>query len=553
MNKIVLGLALLCLCGTAFAETLEVESRVVAATIYPDSAQITRQAKVNLKTGSSEVVFTNIPEYLDENTLTVSASGTAVAKILDAKIKTVFLEQAQSELVRKLEDEIQKLQDGLSALDNERTVLGQEKEYLQSIKLHATEQIPEDLITKTPAVADLDSLRVFIKEKWAAALTRELAISQEQREIQKALEKLKKELNQMRQAQRKEKRVASVGVEVERAGELQVDISYLMYQANWNPQYDARVDYEKQKVELSCLGLVKQTSGADWQGIEIALSTAKPTISGRMPELYSWILQPPPPAVRVAKSKMLGAPLEESLGDAYNYAASYESKAVEKQEQEAPMQYAQAEEGLGSVTYKIAHLVDIKSDGTEQRLAIFTQTFSTEFFYSATPKLSQYAYLAAKVTNDRENLLPAAVRVFLDNTYVGSSSIDAIGKGEQFDLFMGIDEGVKVKREKVKEETKEVWLAGIKRNNKVVVATYKITVENYKSDDIRVNVFDHFPVSQNDQIAVKILEATPKAKEEDYQDKKGVMRWELDIKPKEKKEIVYTYQLEYPREMHLNF
>lgn len=532
----------------AFAETIETESKVTEAIVYTNAAQINRQAQVDVQEGLNEVIFTNVPENLNEATLTVSAGGTARAKILDAKIKTIFLERPESGRVRELEDEIRSLEDGVVAFENEQTVLQEEREFLRSIKLYAGQQIPEDLVTKMPKTEELDSLNSFLKKKWQDSYVRELEIKRDLRKLNEKLEKLRKELNQLRQAQCKEKRVISIELDVEKKGALTVVASYLMYQASWYPEYDARVDYEKQKVELVCLGIVKQTSGEDWQNVKLTLSTAKPTISGRMPELQSWILRPYQPPEVSRKGVQIF-----DLGMMKRQEASGGESALAgpREEESAGLMYAQAEEKLTSVNYKIARAIDIKSDGTKHRLPVFSQDFSVKLRYSTTPKLSPFAYLVAKVSNEREQLLPASVRIFLDDVYVGSSTIDAIGKGEEFDLYLGIDEGVKVKREKLKDETQEVWIAGIKRKNKVVQTTYKISIENYKSKDIKVDLFDHFPVSQTDQIAVKILEVKPKPTEEDYEDTKGLMRWELDIKPRQKKEVTYTYQVEHPRDMNI--
>lgn len=552
MKKFLFSVILvLSLSSWAFAETIETESKVTEAIVYTNAAQVDRRAQVDVQEGLNEVIFTNVPENLNEATLTVSAGGTARAKILDAKTKTIFLERPESARIRELEDEIRGLEDEVVAFENQQTVLQEEREFLRSIKLYAGQQIPEDLVTKMPKTEELDSLNSFLKKKWQDSYVRELEIKRDLRKLNEKLEKLRKELNQLQQARCKEKRVISIELDVEQKGELTVVASYLMYQASWYPEYDARVDYENQKVELVCLGIVKQTSGEDWQNVQLTLSTAKPTISGRMPELGSWILRPyqTPPM-----SRRTGVPvfdLEMMKKQEGIDAKSAWAVLPEPEEASAGRMYAQAEEKLTSVNYKIARAVDIKSDGTKHRLPVFSEDFSVNFRYATTPKLTPFAYLVSKVTNEREQLLPASVRIFLDEVYVGSSTIDAIGKGEEFDLYLGIDEGVKVKREKLKEEIQEIWIAGIKRKNKVVQTTYKITIENYKSKDIKVDLFDHFPVSQTDQIAVKIQEVMPKPTEEDYEDTKGLMRWELDIKPRQKQEVSYTYQVEHPRDMNI--
>ena len=544
MKKFLFGVILVLGLGVSFctfAETIETKSTVTQAVVYINSAQITRQAQVNVKQGLNEVVFTNVPEDLNEDTLTVSAKGTARAKILDAKIKRVFLERPESEQVRKLEDEIRKLEDEASEFNNQQAVLGEEREFLSGIKLYAGQQIPEDLVTKMPEAKELDSLNSFLKEKWQDSYARELEIKVELRQINERLAKLRKELAELRQAQRKEKWVISIELDVEKPGSLTASASYLMYQAGWYPEYDARVDYQREKVALACLGIVNQTSGEDWQNIELTLSTAKPTISGKMPELQTWALEPYQPHEKRMKRALYKGdfkPMEKESGVPVGIGT-------------AEQLFAQTEEKLTSVNYKIARAVNIKTDGTRHRLPVFSQDFQAKYQYSATPKLSPFAYLVAKVTNKREQLLPAGVRIFLDEVYVGSSSIDAIGKGEEFDLYLGIDEAVKIKREKLKEESKEVWIAGIKRKNKVIITTYKTTVENYKDRAIKLNLFGHIPVSQNDRIAVKVLEIDPKPAEEDYEDRKGVMRWELDILPRKERVVAFTYQVEHPCEMNI--
>jgi hypothetical protein len=119
------------------------------------------------------------------------------------------------------------------------------------------------------------------------------------------------------------------------------------------------------------------------------------------------------------------------------------------------------------------------------------------------------------------------------------------------ELFLGIDEGVKVKREKVRDETKDVLFAGIERRTKVVIQGYKLTVENYKDKAVKVNLFDNIPVAQSNQIVVKLLDSSLKPIDENYMDRQGVMRWEIGLKPGEKKEIEYTFQVEMPQGMEL--
>jgi len=536
--------------GAALADVVEVQSRVSKAIVYRDCAQVTRQAQADVKEGTAEIVFANVPENVSEDTLTVSARGTAEATIVDAKIKKIFLERPYSDKVRELESGIRPLENSLCVLANQQRVIEEEREFMKSVNLRAGQQIPQDLVTKMPKPEELGALDSFIKDRWQDIFTRELDIKEKARDTSEKLERLRNELAGLRQSQAKEKRAISVELDVAKAGSLTVTASYLMYQARWTAEYDARVNYDQQKVQLVCMGIVSQASGEDWTGIDLTLSTARPTISGKMPELGSWFLRPAPPESvsydRNVRFKRSMAEEPMALGVA-NAPVPEDAQMV----QEAAELSAQVNEQVTSVTYRIARPVDVRSDGSEHRLPLFSQEFAAQFQYATTPKLSTFAYLFTKVTNEKEQLPAAGVRIFLDGVYVGSSALPTVGAGEEFELYLGVDEGVKVKREKVKEESKEIWIAGIKRNTKILLATYKITIENYKSKDIRVDLFDNVPVSQSDVIAVRVMDMQPKPQQEDYKDKKGVIRWAFDIAPKGKQEVVVSYQVECPREIDI--
>ena len=59
------------------------------------------------------------------------------------------------------------------------------------------------------------------------------------------------------------------------------------------------------------------------------------------------------------------------------------------------------------------------------------------------------------------------------------------------------------------------------------------------------------PVSQNDRIKVKISDVSLKPKEKDWKDRQGIYRWEFSLKPKQKKEITYSFVVEHPRDMNI--
>jgi len=376
------------------------------------------------------------------------------------------------------------------------------------------------------------------------------------------LDVLKKELGQLSRPTNL-KRSIVVDVEAPKSGTLTLTVSYLVRGASWRPVYEARTHFEKAQVELILYGIVRQTTGEDWSDVDVILSTAKPTTSGKMPEVSSWTLRPYQPPqdepyyrermmFKKDKSAMLTARRvsSEQLTDAAVGAiGGSEEKA---KPQEAAFAVAASEQKGVSVIYKILRKASLKSDGSDQRLPVVSESLAAKFKYAATPRASLSAYLSARVTNGAENqLLPGRVNIFLEGDFVGASEVSGIGPGEEFDLSLGIDENVKIKKEEIEKKTDDIMLGGIPSPNRKVTTRYKLTAENYKNKRIVFELFDSLPVSQDERIKVRIDKVSPEPKDKDWKDKKGVWRWEFSLEPKAKQEIFYTVVVERPRNMQV--
>jgi uncharacterized protein (TIGR02231 family) len=137
----------------------------------------------------------------------------------------------------------------------------------------------------------------------------------------------------------------------------------------------------------------------------------------------------------------------------------------------------------------------------------------------------------------------------LDEEFVGKASIDMISPNETFDLYLGVDESVKVERKLVEKKLDETMIVGIPSANKKTAYKYKLIVENFKTKNIKVKLFESTPVAGTDKIKVKIEDVSLKPTVKDWQDRQGVWLWEMDLSPNDKKEISYSYVVEHPKDM----
>jgi len=541
-----------------YAQDLVADSKINQVTVYTQGALVNRIATLKLGEGAQKIIFPDIIPQIDENSLRVSGEGSAQVKILGASFKKEFLKESPAEKVKQLQEEIQQVNDEINKLNNTKLVLADKKAFLDTVRLFSKDQLPKDLVTKMPPAAELENTLKFLdtklRDNYKEIVDTELSI----REAQKKLSVLNRELNSIAGYDRKQKVSIVVDLEVIKPGSLDLKVAYRVAGASWYPIYDARADFAKSQVELVSFGMVKQSSGDEWQDVNMLLSTARVNVSGSMPEVESWFIRPfvlrqplyatvtPKndfPAGRSLSKFDLKMELQGTAGDF----------AVEKKvKEEAVYNYAQLESRGASIVYKLPRPATLKTDGSEYKLPISAQVLKGNFEYSAYPRLSPYAYLVSKVINAKDQqLLGGRVNIFLDGDFVGLGDIKTIGPNEEFDLYLGVDENVKIKREKLEEKTDDVIIANIPSPNRKVTYKFKVTVENYKNRKIKVNLFEAMPVSENEKIKVNIANVNIAPKDKEWKNKKGIWRWELELDSKAKTEIFYTYTIECPRDMNI--
>ena len=131
-------------------------------------------------------------------------------------------------------------------------------------------------------------------------------LESELQKFQLDIQAKQRELDQKEGRTRPDRQAAIVTVELAEAGTFTLEISYLVTSAGWNPQYDVRVKMNEKdstgEVELSYIGMVQQNTGENWENVELALSTARPSLAAKIPDLKPWYLNvyTPPPMMPVA-------------------------------------------------------------------------------------------------------------------------------------------------------------------------------------------------------------------------------------------------------------
>jgi len=221
------------------------------------------------------------------------------------------------------------------------------------------------------------------------------------------------------------------------------------------------------------------------------------------------------------------------------------------QEQAAPLEelmaldVATVSESGASLTFHLAARADIPGNGDPRKVTVAAFPLKPEFDYVTAPKLADACYRRAKVKNESAYmLLPGSAQLFEGDDYLGTTMIERTAPGEEWELFFGADERVKVERELVAREVDKTFIGDRRR----IRFAYTIEVENLRDSPQTVFVRDQLPVSRDEQIKVKLESADPKPME---QSELNLLEWKLQLDKASKRKIRFDFTVEFPRAMEV--
>ena len=553
MKRLLASLGALSALVLVSAAPVPVDSAITAVTVYTDRAVVTRTGTVELPGGITELTFVNLPQALNEHSLQVSGKGTAQALILDVATKQTYVDFTPNARVKELEDQLRALQKQTRGLDDRTSVLQAESTILD--RMEAALFAPPAKDVPRPDLEQFTKSLTYLSEQKTRLATARTALDESREDLNNKINATQNSLNELRGAGGRGYKTVTVRVSAPQSGNLAVALSYAVPGASWVPSYDARVLSTERAVNLGYFGVVRQSTGEDWKDVALTLSTARPGFGGAAPVLSTWNLD-----VFIARQmalagamredvmyKSVAAPAVVNMQSLTSNAPLESGGMMDKKEKDAELAVATIEAGATSASFKIATSASIPSDNSPQKVPITSARLNAAPEYLTVPKRLTTAFLTAKVFNTSEfPLLAGAMNVFLDGTFVATSTLRSVMPGEKFDLALGADEGISVKHKRVQKFTEDT---GLTNSGKRLTYEYLITVQNHKKLAERVIVVDQLPLSHHEKIVVKQLAPNPA---ELKPTPEGALKWSLDLAPGEKRELTVRFTIDYPNDVNVS-
>ena len=215
---------------------------------------------------------------------------------------------------------------------------------------------------------------------------------------------------------------------------------------------------------------------------------------------------------------------------------------------EASFQQAEQKELPLAFEYELPQQITLNSGDGETLLPLYTKMMEGKFFIHSVPRYDPLAYLVCRIQPDSA-LLAGRLNVHFGGRFVGGTTFSEKKAGQELLINLGAERGLKVEREKVTDKLAETFFGRVERSMAARELEYRIQIENLKDEAVTVELFDSIPVSKTDRIQVKGLELTPDPKVTDFQEREGVMKWEIRLEPKAVQAIRVKFFVKYPKDL----
>jgi hypothetical protein len=289
MKEILVILLLLPVFGWSQKET-KAEASIQKVTVFKEGAQVEHSKELSLGTGKQVVVFQKLTDFLDPSSIQLKCSESAT--ILSVRTRKNFDDKsiAATELTEKNDRKKVLEKQERTLRDEYKVLLLDEQLLLKNNSLSSQQQAMK--------IAELKEASTFFHAKLSEINTRKSQLDSEIEAVVRKINTIEQEINTRKGLPVINYTEVEVELDVEKAGNIDFDFTYITHKASWKPYYDMRSNGVGAPVLLEAKGLVTQSTGIDWKNVKLILSTNDPYDNTLEPTIDPWYVNYYTPAPR---------------------------------------------------------------------------------------------------------------------------------------------------------------------------------------------------------------------------------------------------------------
>ena len=511
---------------SARAETpaLSVTGKIDSVLVFSDRAVVRRIQAVPTDKGGGSVRFHSLPVALGRDSVRAAGKGVTITGVsVRATEPTSEREWSNDPLklaVDQLDQKLNAERDRLATFAEQLRLLG-------SLAGLTTAQSDHELRLGTIKTDGWKAAVDFMEERRGSYQVKIRAANLMIQNLQRERDEAAHKLNEAMTARRRSAFEVDVTYHGKPGVEGEVSLEYTVTSVSWTPLYDLRGSAEGGAYYLVSNANIRQTTGEAWEDVSMTLSTARPAVGTAPGMLQAW---------RVTAGSLTPP------GGSTRRAGSADNRAEDNAPAESP---AGAALSSTTLTVQLPGRETIASDNADHQVTLRTSKLPANLLHVAIPSLTAQVFLRARLNNGTGMpLLLGKVSVFLDGNFVGTSAFSHLAAaGEDFDIYLGPDQRLQVKRTLLKGDVEG---SGVFAKKVTITNQWQIEIANYSGKSRQLLIYDQFPVSADPSIETKFMGASRTL---EHKDANGLLTWKFDVAQGKREHFDFAYALTLPRMM----
>ncbi|NVJ13045.1 mucoidy inhibitor MuiA family protein [Myxococcus sp. AM010] len=499
---------------------------VVKVTVLEDRALVERRGEIPLSVGTQRLVIQGLSPLAVDRSLQAKVAGGTISQARIRRAAKPQAPEAEREHRTALGKRVAELEQELRRVAADETRLSARLRLLDTARAEVHRAISEQ------AGAGQSRPETW-REQLETVRREQVSADSALREAQRQTLRLREQLDEARGSQTAVELLepkADVQAELEvghpTGGPATLSVTYLVPCTAWRPSYRATLSREGsgESVTLECEAVVWQRTEEEWKDVELAFSTARPTLGATPPRLQEdrlWLRD----KTEREKQVVEVAIREEVIQTAGEPGAARQEDALPGMD-----------DGGEPLTVTAPHRATVPPDGEPYRVPLFQFTAPAASELVAMPEQSPLVHRVARFDNTGPTVLLAGpVKLVRTHGYVGRAQLRFTGKGERVKLGFGSEDALRVARtEDVGRETSRLT------GRKVTTHKVRLFLSNMGAQAVPVAIEERIPVSEVEAVEIQLLRESTKPAPARVSEE-GIIRFELTASPRSQQELAMDY------------